>query len=343
MAKAARKPKPVRLALVGAETLIGRELQEVLETRASAVAITSYASSGEGNFGEQEGEAVYLEALTPNSIRDDQAIIIAGTEEGATKAYEIAKQRGGQPLIIDCASHLEQEPEARIVAPLVATANLDTSWLLVIAHPAASALGLVLTSLGRLAGIRQAVANIFEPASERGKRGVSELHQQTTSLLNFKTLEKDVFDAQLGFNLLSQYGEAAAGKLLTIEERIERHLTTILGQQPQDNVVPLPSLRLIQAPVFHGYSISLWVEFETQVEPTEVGEALAVAAMDVRGAETEPPTNVGVVSQSGLIVGDVRTDRNNPRAVWIWIVGDNLRLTADAAAELVSQIKIIPE
>ena len=343
MAKAAPKTKPVRVALLGAETLLGREVQEVLEARASKVVITTYASTGEGNFSEHEGEAVYLEPLTPKAAGADQALVIAGAREGATKAYEIAKAGGGQPLIIDCVGHLEHEPEARIAAPLVNDADSQASWLLVVAHPASSALALVLTSLARRAGIRQAVANIFEPASERGKRGVAELHQQTTSLLNFKTLEKDVFDAQLSFNLLSQYGGEAPGKLSTVEERIERHLATLLEQQVQDGVVPMPSLRLIQAPVFHGYSISLWVEFEGQLDAGEIGEALASAHIDVRGQHDEVPSNVGVASQSGLIAGDIRADRNNARAAWIWIVGDNLRLTADAAADLVNGIKVAPE
>jgi hypothetical protein len=33
-------------------------------------------------------------------------------------------------------------------------------------------------------------------------------------------------------------------------------------------------------------------------------------------------------------VGDLRVDRNNPRAVWLWMVADNLRLLADSVASL---------
>ncbi len=253
------------------------------------------------------------------------------------KAYTLAKAAGGRPVLIDCTGHLDHQPEARIVAPLIEEPDFKTNWLLVVAHPAATALALVLTRLAKHKQIRRAVAEIFEPASERGKRGISELHQQTSSLLAFKPLEKEVFDAQLSFNLLPQYGEEAPAKLAVVEQRIERHLATLLGAQNKVSV-PMPSVRLIQAPVFHGYSISLWVEFHSDVQAGEIGEALGSAQIEVRGQSDEAPNNVGAASQSGLMAGDIRVDRNNARAAWLWIVGDNLRLTADQAADLISRL-----
>lgn len=337
MAKHRSTAKSLKLALVGAETLLGRELQEVLENRGTGAAITEYSSSGEGNFSEQEGEAIYLQPLEAQSLRDDQAILIAGSAAGALKAYGLAKPAGGHPLLIDCTGYLDNQPEARIVAPLLEDPDPNAGWLLVIAHPAASALALALTRLGRYRRVSRSVAHIFEPASERGKRGISELHQQTTSLLSLKALPKNVFDAQLSFNLLSQYGEDAPHKLSVVEQRIERDVATILARQ-NDRAVPMPSLRVIQAPVFHGYSISVWVEFESDIQQGELGEALASAQIEVRAQNEEAPHTAGAASQSGLIAGDIRIDRNNARAAWFWIVGDNLRLTADAAAEVVAAL-----
>jgi len=321
---------------VGGETLLGREIQDVLQNRGTGASITEYASSGEGNFSEQEGEAVYLEPLEARTLQDHRAILIAGSPEGAQKAYTLAKGAGGDSLVIDCTGYLENEPEARIVAPPIEEVDSQGSWLLVVAHPAASALALALTRLSGYRSIRQSVAHIFEPASERGKRGVSELHQQTTSLLSFKSLEQHVFDAQLSFNLLSQYGEEAPYALSTAEQRIERNLATILSRRGGERSISMPSLRLIQAPVFHGYSISAWVEFESNVNPVELGEALASAQIEVRGQKEEAPHGVGAASQSGLTAGDIRIDRNNARAAWFWIVGDNLRLTADAVADVLA-------
>jgi len=338
LASSSPRGHALRLALVGGDTLLGRELEEVLKSRGTGVVTIPYAASGEGNFSDQEGEAVYLEPLEGKAVREDEAILVAGSRQGALKAYELAKAEGGRPLVIDCTGHLDHQVEARILAPLLGEHQIPASWLLVIAHPAASALALVLKRLQRYKPIVRTLAHIFEPASERGKHGASELHQQTASLLGFKPLEKRVFDAQLSFNLLSRYGEEAPDKLSAVEARIEHHIATILSREAGKSAIPMPSLRLIQAPVFHGYSISIWTEFETTVNAIELGEALASAQIEVRGPNEEAPHNVGVASQSGLMAGDIRIDRNNSRAAWFWIVGDNLRLTADAAVDVLMEL-----
>jgi aspartate-semialdehyde dehydrogenase len=333
------KSQPLKLALVGAETLLGKDLQEIIEARSGHSAISTFAASGEGSFGEEDGEAVYLEPLSAATIAGTSAVLIAGNADGAKKAYALVRAAGKRPLLIDCTGHLESEPEARIIAPLLGQMSANNKWLLVVAHPAATALAAVLEKVANFASIRQAIAEVFEPASERGQRGLSELHQQTTALLSFKSLDKAVFDAQLSFNLLAQYGEEAPLKLLAVEQRIERDLATILAGQSA--ALPMPSLRLIQAPVFHGYSISLWVEFAGNADAAAISEVLASSRIEVRKPSEDAPTGVGVTGQSGLIVGDIRVDRNNPRAVWIWIVVDNLRLVADAAADILDTLEAV--
>ena len=47
----------------------------------------------------------------------------------------------------------------------------------------------------------QLAATVLEPASEQGKAGLDELHQQTVGLLSFQSVPKDVYDTQVAFNL----------------------------------------------------------------------------------------------------------------------------------------------
>ncbi|HLH05415.1 MAG TPA: Asd/ArgC dimerization domain-containing protein [Bryobacteraceae bacterium] len=328
------KPK---IALVGGETLLGKEIEDVLKSRVKAH-VSTYSATGEGNFGESEGEAVYVEPFEASSIQDARAVIFAGTAEGAQKVYEVVTGLPGKPLLIDCTGLLENRPEARIIAPLLADTDVPDTGLLELAHPAAAALALVLSRLNNASPVRQAIVHVFEPASEQGRRGVSELHQQTTSLLSFKPLDKQVFDAQLSFNLLAQYGEEGIAKLARTEQRIERHVASLIAQSVAKT--PLPSLRVIGAPVFHGYSLSVWAEFKKTAETEQLAEALASAQIEVRGSNDDAPSGADVAGQSGLIAGDIRIDHNNPRAAWFWIVGDNLRLTADAAADLVMKLEV---
>jgi aspartate-semialdehyde dehydrogenase len=100
----------------------------------------------------------------------------------------------------------------------------------------------------------------------------------------------------------------------------------------------MPSLRLIQAPVFHGHSFGMWVEFESRPAPLQLAEALASAQIDIRGADLDPATNVGVAGQGGVTVGPIEEDHSYPQALWIWAASDNYRLSAENAVALVRDI-----
>lgn len=317
------------VGVVGAESLLGRELEDALKS----VRITPFSANGEGGFAQQDEEAVFIRPLDENTLREQETLILAGTAGGSQKAYQLAKAAKPKPILIDCTGDLESQPEARIANPYF-SAQTAKDWLLVVPHPAAQALVLALKRLTAVGPIRQSIAHVFEPASERGKKGIGELQAQTSNLLSFKALDKTVYDAQVAFNLLPSLGEDAPMKLGSVEQRIERHLATLISRQ-DGAPITMPSLRLVQAPVFHGYSISLWAEFERNVSADEAEEALASAQIEVRTEAEEPPDIVGVVGQSGLIAGDIRPDRNNGRALWIWLVADNLRLVADCAASII--------
>jgi aspartate-semialdehyde dehydrogenase len=100
----------------------------------------------------------------------------------------------------------------------------------------------------------------------------------------------------------------------------------------------MPSLRLIQAPVFHGYSFSAWVEFEANPGVDALESSLATSSIEVRGRDFEPPTNVGHAGQSGIAVGGIAEDRNDPEACLFWLVADNLRLAAEDAVAVARQL-----
>ncbi|HYP13473.1 MAG TPA: Asd/ArgC dimerization domain-containing protein, partial [Bryobacteraceae bacterium] len=104
--------------------------------------------------------------------------------------------------------------------------------------------------------------------------------------------------------------------------------------------VPMPSLRLVQAPVFHGYSMSFWIELLDRPSKQAVEEALASAQIEVREADLDPPSNIGVVGQGGVTVGAIELDRHNPRALWLWGVADNYRVRIDNAVAIVQDLPV---
>jgi len=331
-------PKP-SIAVVGGETLLGRELRDQLSDRSLPVDIRLVGAEDEVTaiLSSHEGEPVVLGAMDADRLQQARLVLLAGSAASSQRALRLLAEADAKPAIIDLTYGLEEHAESRLRAPLVEPAGyaVPEGTMHVMAHPAAVMLAAIFLRLRKAVRIRQSVVQILEPTSERGQAGISELQQQTAAMLSFKPLPKDVFDAQLSFNVLARYGEDAPEKLEDIEQRIEGHLVTLLGiNLSAPPVAPVPSLRLIQAPVFHGYSISLWIECESNPGTTVIAEALATAQIEVRSSDLEVPSNVGGVGQSGITVGLIENDRSNPRAFWLWAVADNFRLMVDDAIEI---------
>ena len=321
--------KPVT-AIVGGTSLLGREIRDVLASTRMQAKLIGAEEAEAGTLTEDRGEAVVLTALDEDNLAGSKVVFLAGSAESSKRALEIIRRLKPGPALVDLTYILEDRPAAHVRAPMAEPANYvvpaDTEH--VIAHPAAILLAVFLVRLNQIRPVRRSVAHVFEPASERGQRGIGELQKQTANLLTFQKLPKDVYDEQVAFNLLARFGDEAPESLERIETRIEKHLATLLSL---NGPVPMPSIRLIQAPVFHGHSVSLWVEFDESPGVAALEKVLGSAQIDVRGGDLEPPNIVGFAGQSGIAVGAIAPDRNDPRATWFWVVADNIRIVAENA------------
>jgi aspartate-semialdehyde dehydrogenase len=322
------------VAMVGGETLLAKEVRELLseDQPAPRVQLISAAADGSTLLSVEEDETAVLIPLSAESLEGASVAFLAGSQASSRRALKLNPTGG--PVLIDLAGALEEHPHARLRAPSVEPVRSGSdSPIHVIAHPAAIAIAAILSRLPAAGAIRRSVVHTFEPASERGQRGIEELQQQTVAVLSFQKLKQDVFDSQAAFNMLARYGEEALEPLEGVEQRLERHLASLLAAWPG---VPMPSLRLIQAPVFHGYSFSMWIEFESSPSAEAISSALAAGGVDVH--PDEPPTNVGIAGQSGVRVGAIAIDNNNARAIWLWAVVDNLRIAAENAVAVAKEI-----
>jgi aspartate-semialdehyde dehydrogenase len=197
-------------------------------------------------------------------------------------------------------------------------------------------LALILARAQKAAAIRHASAVIFEPASERGKAGMDELHQQTVSLLSFQTLPKAIFDAQVAFNLQGRLGAEAKQPLDAVEQRIVSHFRQIAADQ-----IPVPSLMLVQAPTFHAHVFSIYIELEKTVAEGDFVKAIqGDHVMVVRTADLEDtPSNVAAAGRDEIML-TIKRDPAHENGFWIWGAEDNLRVQAltavDCAAALVA-------
>ncbi len=320
------------ITIVGDDSLIGREVKQVLSERAPDLLVHALGEESETAIVRGlDGTPVMVGAVLEGSnLASAEVLILAGTPDSARRVRDALENEPRTPALID----LTEPPDTRIVssvrAPLVERPTVDAPGAesYRIAHPGAIVLAGFLERLQPRLGVQRILADIFEPASQYGKAGIAELQHQTTNLLNFKSLPKEVFGAQLSFNLLPALGPEALVDLATVERRIGDEVSKLTAGSSQ------PSLRLIQAPVFHGLSLSVWVELSQETGVPELIKALASNHVEVRSGDEEPPTNAGITGQSGISIGRITPDRHNPRAFWCWIVADNHRVVAENSVAL---------
>jgi aspartate-semialdehyde dehydrogenase len=174
--------------------------------------------------------------------------------------------------------------------------------------------------------VQRFVATVFEPASEHGQKGMDELHEQTVNLLSFQELPKNVFDAQIAFNMLARYGPRSQPSLDSVSQRILKHYKLIAPEAVE------PSLLVVQAPIFHGHAFSVYVEMEKPDALGDFAQALTGDHIAVaRGAE-DTPNNVSAAGQGDVLISLAR-DPNHENGVWLWAASDNLRVAALTAVE----------
>lgn len=321
-----------RVAIVGAASLKGRELKDILSERNfPARDIRLLDDESLGQLEAVGDEPTFIQSVLPEHMEGVDFTFFASEENFTRNTWSMAKKAGSD--IIDLSYGLEGQPDVMLRAPWiereigsVPRVNLVGAPVRV-AHPAAMVLALLLLRARKVAKLSRSIATAFEPASERGKRGMDELHEQTVNLLSFQQLPKAVFDSQVAFNLIDRYGEKSVPSLSTIEKRIQRDFHSVVHGK-----VSAPSLLLLQAPIFHGHAFSLYVELEHPAKVDELTRALTGEHIDVSQGDEDSPSNVNAAGQENIQVV-VRRNSERDNGFWIWAASDNLRVAALAAVE----------
>ncbi len=322
-----------RVAIVGAATLRGKEVAEVLNDRNFPSADVKLLDDDEslGQLETMGDEISFIQSVRAEQFEKVDFTFFASDPECTRRTWKAAQKAGS--AIVDLSFALEDEPGAVIRSPWIErqlgqtlTPELQPKPA-VVAHPASLILALLLLRAQKAGRIKRAVATVFEPASEHGQKGMDELHEQTVNLLSFQQLPKKVFDAQVAFNLLARYGEKSAPALATVQGRMLKHYERLAGKEALR-----PSLLLLQAPIFHGYAFALHLEMEEVADIESMSRALAGEHVNVTHMAEDSPSNVNAAGQGDVLVS-VHADADLPNGLWLWAAIDNLRIAATTAVE----------
>jgi aspartate-semialdehyde dehydrogenase len=321
-----------KVAIVGAATLAGKELKDILSERNFPTLDTKLLDE-EDALGQLEAvgeEPTFIQSVLPEHLSGVDFCFFASDAPYTANSWEMARSAGSD--IIDLSYALESQPDAQLRSPWLEQELGKghpvelASTPVVVAHPAAVALALILVRVQRAAAIRSVNATVLEPASEHGRGGMDELHDQTVNLLSFQQMPTTVFGTQVAFNIVAALGGGTASSLDQTSERIARHFRTVT-----DGTAPEPSLMVLQAPVFHAHTFSIYFTTEASVSVDDLRKVLEGEHVTVL-TEPESPSNVNAAG-AGEIQLSLRADSRVPNGFWIWAASDNLRISALQAVE----------
>lgn len=357
--------KSLRIALMGAGTLLGKALSDELASSAFASADIRLLDDDEevqGKLAAVDDEITLIQRVEPDSL-DGCDFVFFACDPATTKKHLRQALKAGA-CIVDLSGELEKAPGVLVRAPWIPerpanaspgargaaktpTPDLDTRAV-VSAHPVAVLLAMLAARTQKVGPLHGLWATLLQPASEYGHAALEELHQQTANLLSFQPLPTEVFGGQTAFALAVSFDAAGQTALSTAADRIRRHYAKISS-------VPASSLALqvIQVPVFHGYALSVSVEFPHPVAAGALAKALAGSHVRIVTDATAFPGNVQAVEEQDAQIlvrpvfppsefdptsAEESKDSSAEQRVssetnrfWLWIVADNLKLAAQNA------------
>jgi aspartate-semialdehyde dehydrogenase len=330
-----------RVGVLGATGLVGTNILGLLADREFPVAeLVPFASERSAGRQIEWHEHLHeVKALNEETIQGlDLVLSSAGGKISGEWAPRLVEAGA---TVIDNTSFWRMHDDVPLVVSEVNPEALD-SHDGIIANPNCSTMQMVvaLKPLFDEAGIERLVVSTYQAVSGTGKAAVDELNQQARAVLDGRPVpESRSYPRQIAFNVLAQAGSFADGDDHTDEERkLINETRKILGDQ---------SIRVsatcVRVPVVTGHSEAINVETREPLSPERARELLAAApgvrVVDDPGAARWPMA-IEAAGQDEVLVGRIRRDPGNERALDMFVVADNLRKGAATNAVQLAELVV---
>jgi aspartate-semialdehyde dehydrogenase len=328
-----------RVAIVGASSLLGKELKRVLEDRnfPSSEIILLDTSDAAGTLTEAGGEPTFIRTLEEDSFEQARFAFFAGSAADAAQNIEAAL--AARSTVIDLTGGSLKSTGAVISIPSLSTVLLPVPTKpsipgAVYFSPPVPVLiaATVSAALCKFSPSRVAIT-LFPPVSEFQQAGVDELESQTASLLSFRPISEATFDSQVAFNLLDRLGESANPPLDDSRRQISAIAYQFLSARS-----PIPAIQLIQAPVFYGYAFSAYAELTSSVSLDQLHTSFAALGVRIVPHDDPSPSNVTVSGEDQIHLSPIRPDDAHRDSFWFWGAADNLRFAAINAVRIAEDL-----
>jgi len=329
----------LRIAVVGATGLVGREMLRILEERgfpySEVIPMASPRSAGEKI--EFDGKELTVRLASEDAFEGiDIALFSAGS--GASEVLAPAAAKAGA-VVVDNSSKWRMDPDVPLVVPEVNPEDIaGYTKRGIIANPNCSTIQMVvaLAPLHRKAKLQRVIVSTYQAVSGAGKQGMDELSSQVSALFNQVDFEPEKFSKQIAFNCIPHI-DVFLDDDFTKEEHKMVHETRKILHAPGLGICPT----CVRVPVFNGHAESIVAEFESPMTPDEartiLRESPGLFVQDEPGKNIYP-VPVEVSDSDATCVGRIRQDSSAPNSLAFWCVADNLRKGAATNAVQIAEL-----
>ncbi|QIQ03526.1 aspartate-semialdehyde dehydrogenase [Streptomyces liangshanensis] len=325
------------LAVVGATGAVGAVMLQILSQHADVWGDIRLVASPRtsGRKLSVRGQETEVVALTEQAFDGVDVAVFLVPDEVSTQWAPVAVAKGA--VVVDNSAAFRMEPDVPLVVPELNSHAVRSRPRGIVASPGCATLSMVVAvgALHAEFGVRELVVSSYLAVSAAGQDGVTALRDQLSLVAgtDLGTHPGDVrravgdstgpFAAPLALNVVPWAGSLQDGGWSSEETAIRDETRKILD---------LPGLRIaatcVNVPVITAHSAAVHARFEQEITVDRAHEILATAPgvvlFDNPGAG-DFPTPSDVVGTDPTWVGRVRRSLDDPRALELFVCGDNLR------------------
>ena len=332
-----RKKSKYNVAILGATGAVGEEMLKILEQRdfpvGRLVLLASPRSAGrQYTF---KGARIAVEEVKESSFAGID-LVLSSAGGAVSKQFAPHAVKAGA-VVIDNTSAYRMDPEVPLVIPEINARDIKKHNG-IIANPNCSTIILLapLFPIHQKNRIRRIIVSTYQAASGAGAQAMRELETQSRDVLEGRPAKKEVFPHQIAFNLFSHNSPVGADGYNEEELKMIRETKKILHN---DKIKVTATT--VRVPVFRAHTESVYLELARPPDLAELRGALE-AAQGVRIVDDPAkglyPMPVDATGGDDVLVGRLRLDPTNPKGLWLFVSGDQLRKGAALNAVQIAEI-----
>ena len=332
-----RKKKTYHVAIMGATGAVGEEMLKILEERDFPVGRLVLLASARsvGRKYRYKGQDVFVQELKEDSFKDID-IVLASAGGAISKQFAPFAVKAGA-VVIDNTSAFRMDPAVPLVVPEINPKDIK-KHAGIIANPNCSTIIMLMPvwPIYRACKVKRMIVSTYQAASGAGAKAMKELEDQSRDVLSGSPAKKEIFPYQIAFNLFS-HNSAVKENGYNEEEIKMMNETRKIFHNDKIQV----TATCVRVPVFRAHSEAIYLELSKEVTEAEIREILAQAP-GVKVIDDRPgnhfPMPLEATGKDPVLVGRIRKDLNNPKGLWLFAAGDQLRKGAALNAVQIAEI-----